>query len=102
MIESSQPRGVVYVQGTADLSDAVHQLEMMRLRGELTPDAVADMMAQYVNTASTAAASRSQQVSFVLADANEKLSFTVRHDTISQSIHRNVFTPNQSIAYSLE
>jgi len=102
MIESSQPRGVVYVQGTADLSDAVHQLEMMRLRGELTPDAVAEMMAQYVNTASTAAASRSQQVSFVLADANEKLSFTVRHDTISQSIHRNVLHPNQSIAYSLE
>ena len=44
------------MQGAADLSDAVQRLEMMRLRGELTPDAVAEIMAQYVNTASGAGA----------------------------------------------
>jgi len=48
---------------------------MMRLRGELTPDAVAEMMAQYVTTASAGssaahlvASNRSQNVSFILAD----------------------------------
>jgi len=47
----------------------------MRLRGELTPDAVAEMMAQYVTTASAGssaahplASNRSQNVSFILAD----------------------------------
>jgi len=54
------------VQGTADLSNAVHRLEMMRLRGELTPDAVAEMMSQFVTKASGPGSSnRAQNVSTV-------------------------------------
>lgn len=47
-------------QGTTDLEEAVHQLEILRQRGELTADAVAEMMGQYLSTASaTSSAARS-------------------------------------------
>jgi len=61
-----------YTQGTTDLNEAVHQLEMLRLRGELTEDAVAEMMGQYLSTASRAssvarpmASNRHQNVSCI-------------------------------------
>jgi len=54
----------------SDLNEAVHQLEMMRQRGELTADAVAEMMGQYLSTASaassTARPNRHQNVSSTL------------------------------------
>ena len=63
------------IQGNTDLNEAVHQLEMLRMRGELTPDAVAEMMGRYMSTASATsstarptALNRHHKVSYVLVD----------------------------------